>query len=75
MLFWPKVWPDAVPYGFAQMLAGDNSGTCIVAPVSLDLRSPQGGLTWYLALPSDGFIQLVEFVESIEFIEAGSPSL
>jgi hypothetical protein len=28
-------------------------------------------MTWYLALPSVGFVEFIEFGEFVEFIEAG----
>jgi hypothetical protein len=58
----------------------------VVASLSQALRLLQAALTWYLGLPSDGFIEFVEsietghtiefiefigFVEFVEFIEAG----
>jgi hypothetical protein len=60
--------------GFKQVLLANNLTTYVVATLLQDLCLTQQALTWYLALPSDGFIQFVEFVEFIElfeFIETG----
>jgi hypothetical protein len=40
-------------------------------PYSRALNAYPLALTWYLALPSAGFIEFVEFVELLEFIETG----
>jgi hypothetical protein len=50
---------------------GANLTTCAVPPALQGLCRIQEAMTWYLALPSVGFVEFIEFGEFVEFIEAG----
>jgi hypothetical protein len=51
------------------MLTDDRLIGRVAAPVSQNSCLIREALAWYLALQSDGFVELVEFMEFVEFVE------